>query len=134
MQAITTIYFPGLCAEAISFYRDTFKAELLFQLTAVPDSQPAFLEPGSPGKIIRAGLRIGETVIYLSEGHHAGDTVFQGVSMALHVEDENEVKRILDALAEGGSIRIPLRRTAWAACFGAAVDRFGLYWTVETGA
>jgi PhnB protein len=72
--------------------------------------------------------------MYLSEGHHAGETAFQGVSVALRVADEGEVKRILPALAEGGAIRIPVRQTAWAACFGAAVDRFGLYWTVETEA
>ena len=31
MQAIPTIYFPGLCAEAISFYRDVLYADVLFK-------------------------------------------------------------------------------------------------------
>jgi PhnB protein len=130
MQAIPTIYFPGQCAEAISFYRSALGAEVLSQLTAT-GAQPEYLPPGSPGKIIRAALRIGETVVYLSEGHHGGETVFQGVSLALHADTEDEAGQILQALSDGGSVRIPLRQTAWADSFGAVIDRYGMYWTVE---
>lgn len=134
MQAIPTIYFPGLCAEALSFYRDVLRADVLFQLTAIPDSQPQFLEPGSPGKIIRAGLRIGESIVYFSEGHHPDQAAaFVGFSMNLHVDSADEAARILQALAEGGDIRVPLRPTAWAGAFGAVVDRHGLHWMIETG-
>ncbi|PQO92482.1 VOC family protein [Massilia phosphatilytica] len=134
MQTIPTIYFPGLCAEAISFYRDVLHADVLFQLTAIPDSPPQFLEPGSPGKIIRAGLRIGDTVVYFSEGHHPDQApVFAGFSMNLHVDSADEAARILQALGEGGDVRVPLRATAWADGFGAVIDRYGLHWMIETG-
>ncbi|WP_075794871.1 VOC family protein [Massilia putida] len=131
MQAIPTIYFPGLCADALSFYRDILHAEVLFQLTAIPDAQPQYLAPGSPGKIIRAGLRIGATVVYLSEGHHAGAPAFQGFSLNLHVDSNIDAARILQALGEGGDVRIPLRATAWADGFGAVVDRYGVHWMIE---
>jgi PhnB protein len=130
MQVIPTIYFPGQCAEAISFYRSVLGAEVLSQLTAT-EAQPAYLPPGSPGKIIRAALRIGDSVVYLSEGHHGGEIAFQGVSLALHADTQHEAERILQALADGGTVRIPLRQTAWADCFGAVTDRYGMYWTVE---
>lgn len=130
MQVIPTIYFPGLCAEAISFYRDVLGAEVLSQLTA-GDPQPQFVSPGSPGKIIRAALRIGESTVYLSEGHHGGEPAFQGVSLSLDLADQEEAGRMLRALGEGGLVRIPLRETAWAEWFGAVTDRFGMYWTVE---
>jgi PhnB protein len=134
MQAIPTIYFPGLCADALSFYRDVFNADVLFQLTAIPDSQPQFLAPGSPGKIIRAGLRIGDTVVYFSEGHHPDQApAFAGFSMNLHVDSADEAVRILHALGEGGDVRVPLRATAWADAFCAVIDRYGLHWMIETG-
>jgi PhnB protein len=134
MQAIPTIYFPGLCAEAISFYRDVLRADVLFQLTAIPDSQPQFLAPGSRGKIIRAGLRIGDSVVYFSEGHHPDQAPeFAGFSMNLHVDSADEVARILQALGEGGDVRVPLRPTAWADAFGAVIDRHGVHWMIETG-
>ena len=133
MQAIPTIYFPDLCAEAISFYRDVLHADVLFQLTAIPDSPPQFLEPGSPGKIIRAGLRVGESIIYLSEGHHPDQApAFAGFSMNLHVDSADEATRILQALGEDGDVRVPLRPTAWADAFGAVIDRYGLHWMIET--
>jgi len=133
MQTIPCIYFPGLCAEALAFYRDTLRAEVLFQLTAQPGGQPQFLPPGSPGKIIRAGLRIGESIVYLSEGHHHGEPEFAGFSLSLHVADVDEAARVLQALGEGGDIRVPLRATAWADGFAAVVDRHGVHWMIETG-
>jgi PhnB protein len=133
MQTIPTIYFPGLCAEAISFYRDVLHADVLFQLTAIPESPPQFLEPGSPGKIIRAGLRIGESVVYFSEGHHPDQApAFAGFSMNLHVDSADEAARILQALGEDGDVRVPLRPTAWADAFCAVIDRYGLHWMIET--
>ncbi len=134
MQTIPTLYFPGLCAEALSFYRDVLHADVLFQLTAIPDSQPQFLEPGSPGKVIRAGLRIGDSVVYFSEGHHPDQApTFAGFSMNLHVDSADEVARILQALGEGGDVRVPLRPTAWAEAFGAVIDRYGVHWMIEAG-
>lgn len=131
MQAIPTIYFPGLCAEALSFYRDVLRAEVLFQLTAIHDAQPQYLEPGSPGKIIRAGLRLGDSTVYLSEGHHAAEPGFQGFALSLQLSSEDEAGRILRALGEGGTIRVPLRATTLADCYGVVLDRFGLHWTIE---
>ena len=134
MQTIPTLYFPGLCAEALSFYRDVLHADVLFQLTAIPDSPPRFLEPGSPGKIIRAGLRIGGSTVYFSEGHHPDQApAFAGFSMNLHVDSADEAARILQALGEGGDVRVPQRPTAWADAFCAVIDRYGLHWMIEAG-
>jgi PhnB protein len=134
MQTIPTIYFPGLCAEALSFYRDILHADVLFQLTAQAGGEPRFLPPGSPGKIIRAGLRIGASTVYFSEGHHPDQApAFAGFSMNLHVDSADEVARILHALGEGGDVRVPMRPTAWADAFGAVIDRYGLHWMIEAG-
>lgn len=134
MQAIPTLYFPGLCAEALSFYRDALRADVLFQLMEVPGSHPQFLPPGSPGKIIRAGLRIGDSVVYLSEGHHPGQApAFAGVSMNLHVDSADEAASILGVLGERGDVRVPLRAVAWADAFCAVVDRYGVHWMIEAG-
>ncbi|KQV49923.1 VOC family protein [Massilia sp. Root335] len=133
MQAIPTIYFPGLCAEALSFYRDILHAEVLFQLTAVPDGPPQYLQPGSPGMILRAGLRVGSTTLYLSGAEHAGDLAFRGFSVSLQLASADEAGRVLQALGEGGNIRVPLRATTLAEHYGVVIDRFGLHWTIEAG-
>lgn len=131
MQLIPTIYFPGLCADALAFYRDALDAEVLFQLTSVPDGPPQYLPPGSPGTILRAGLRIGSATFYLAEGHHVDDLAFQGFSLSLQLDSEADASRVLQALGEGGTIRVPLRATTLAAHYGVVIDRFGLHWTIE---
>jgi PhnB protein len=133
MQAIPTIYFPGLCAEALSFYRNVLDAEVLFQLTAVPDGPPQYLAPGSPGMILRAGLRVGSTTLYLSGADHAGDLAFRGFAVSLQLAGADEAARLLQALGEGGTIRVPLRATTIAEHYGVVIDRFGLHWTIEAG-
>jgi PhnB protein len=42
-------------------------------------------------------------------------------------------KRLLhpfDALAEGGSVFMPLEPTFWSPCFDMCSDRFGVHWMV----
>jgi PhnB protein len=44
--------------------------------------------------------------------------------------DQAEVKRIFSALAEGGSIQMPLDKTFWSPLFGMCTDKFGVAWMV----
>lgn len=133
MQAIPTIHFQGICDEALSFYREAIGAELLFRFKVSDVVDPQAIKPGTGDRILRAGLRIGDSIIHFADGHGAGPAVFQGFSLALSVASQDEARRMLDALAEGGSVPIPLRPTAWAETFGTVIDRFGLHWTVEAG-
>jgi PhnB protein len=134
MQAIPTIHFPGNCDEALNFYCKAIGAELLFRFKVsevVVD--PQAIRPGTGDKILRAGLRIGDSVIQFADGHGAGGPAFQGFSLTLSAASEDEAGRLVEALADGGKVQIPLRTTAWAETFGTVVDRFGLHWTIEAG-
>ncbi|VVO31210.1 hypothetical protein PS691_04958 [Pseudomonas fluorescens] len=52
-----------------------------------------------------------------------------GCSVSLNVDSVAEAERVFGALADGGSIEMPLEATFWAARFG--VDRFGVSWMVN---
>jgi PhnB protein len=54
-----------------------------------------------------------------------------GCSVSLNVDSVAEAERVFAALAEGGSIQMPLGATFWAARFGMLVDRFGVAWMVN---
>jgi PhnB protein len=41
------------------------------------------------------------------------------------------VERAFHALAEGGTVTMPLQETFWAKRFGAVTDRYGLPWTIN---
>ena len=40
-------------------------------------------------------------------------------------------ERVFAALAEGGSVQMPIGETFWAERFGMAVDRFGTPWMIN---
>jgi PhnB protein len=131
MQAIPTLYFPDMCDAALSFYRDAIGADILFHHRVGDVVDPAHVKPGTGHRTLRAGLCIGGVRFYLADGHGTGGPSFQGVSLTLSCASADEAERMLAALADGGTVQIPLRATAWAEVFGAVLDRFGLHWTIE---
>jgi len=55
----------------------------------------------------------------------------QGISVSLSVDDPKEAERIFAALADNGSVRMPLQQTFWAVRFDMLVDRFGIPWMIN---
>ena len=49
----------------------------------------------------------------------------------LRPKEAAEADRIFKALAEGGTVQIPIDETFWALRFGKLVDRFGVPWLVN---
>lgn len=133
MQAIPTIHFQGNCDEALSFYREAIGAALLFRFKVSDVVDPHAIRPGTGDRILRAGLRIGDSLIQFADAHGADRPASHGFSLTLTAAGQDEAQRMLDALAAGGSVQMPLRSTAWAEVFGTVVDRFGLHWTIEAG-
>ena len=48
------------------------------------------------------------------------------------IEDTAEAKRVFDALAEGGTVSLPVGPTSWSPMFGMCTDRFGTPWMIST--
>jgi len=130
MQMTPTLQFQGICADAISFYRDAIGAEVLYQLPFAGNVDPQFLKPELADKIMRAALRIGGTEIHLSDGHCTGEPVFQGISLTLCTNSREEAERTAQALGEGGRVRM-LPQSPQARTFCTLYDRFGVHWIVE---
>jgi PhnB protein len=60
----------------------------------------------------------------------SGKTRFGGFSISLGAPDDAEAKRLFDALADGGEVRMPLSPSFFATSFGMVADRFGVGWMV----
>ncbi len=52
-------------------------------------------------------------------------------SVSVHPSSRDEADRVFNALAEGGSVTVPLADQFWGAYFGALTDRFGVQWMVN---
>jgi PhnB protein len=55
----------------------------------------------------------------------------EGISVSIHVKEPAEAERIFHALAENGSVQMPIQETFWSVRFGMLVDRFGIPWMVN---
>ena len=126
------LFFGGRCEEALEFYRKALGAEveMLMRFDESPEPPPAgMLQAGFEKKIMHASFRVRGVPLMASDG--CGDkSKFDGMRLALAVPKEADARRAFDALADGGSVRMPLTKTFWSPCFGMLADRFGLGWMV----
>ena len=133
MQIQPYLFFNGRCEEAIDFYRNALGAEveMMMRFKESPDPlPPGLITPGFENKVMHASVRIGGAVMMASDGMAAGETNFKGFSLSIDAPDAAGVDRLFNALAEGGSVTMPLGKTFWSPRFGMVTDRFGVGWMV----
>jgi len=130
------LFFDGRCEEALAFYGKAVGAQVqnLVRFKDNPEQpgdQPAGPRPPDGEKIMHASMKIGESLVNASDGECGGKPTFQGFSLVVNAKDEDEAKRVFNALLEdGGSATMPLSKTFFASAFGMLSDRFGVHWMV----
>jgi PhnB protein len=82
-------------------------------------------------KIMHARLVVGEGVLMASDAPPGQQEKPQGFSVSLPIKDIAEAERVFQALADGGTTKMPMQETFWALRFGMCVDRFGIPWMVN---
>ena len=133
MKVEPYLFFNGLCEEAIAFYKEALGAEVLMQMRmneSPEPHQPGTLPPGFEQKIMHATLRIGETIVMMSDGNSNMQPSFQGFSLSIAAPDAAQAERLYNALSQGGKVHMPLGKTFWSPCFGMVADRFGVGWMI----
>ena len=131
MKVTTQLSFDGTCEAAFRLYEQVLGAKItgLFKYADTPagkDTPPEWRD-----KIIHANLTIGDV------GLTGGDPLPgryerpQGFYLRLNPTDAATAERVFAALAEEGTVRMPLQRTFFSPAFGVVVDRFGIPWEVD---
>ena len=131
MQLNPYLLFNGQCEEAFKFYAQVLGGKIEGMLThaGTPAEQQAPSEWRD--KILHATLTVGDQVLMASDsppGHYEQP---KGFSVSIQLKDQAEAERIFNALAENGTVQMPLQQTFWATRFGMCVDRFGIPWMVN---
>jgi PhnB protein len=130
MQVQPYLFFEGRCQEAIDFYSRALGATVVMQM-AFKDSPEPTGQPSEAGeKVMHATIRIGETEVFMSDGRCSGSPTFQGFSLSLNPADDATAVSVFAALADGGTVTMPLGKTFFASSFGMVNDRFGIGWMV----
>ena len=126
------LFFEGRCDEAIAFYQQAIGAEvqMLMRVREAPAEAQQGHPPGSGDKVMHATLKIGPSLVMMSDGRCGGSPIFGGFSLSLAVADAAEAQRVFAALGDGGQVLMPLAKTFFSPQFGMLMDRFGVTWMV----
>jgi len=55
----------------------------------------------------------------------------KGFSVTINIENPADAERIFHALAQNGTVHMPIQETFWATRFGMLVDQFGTPWMIN---
>jgi len=127
------LHFNGECEAAFKFYEECLGGKITFMMphegTPIADQVPAEWR----NKILHASLKVGDEVLMGADAPPDHYRKPQGFSVTLGMKDPAEAERIFHALAENGTVQMPLQETFWAARFGMLIDRFGIPWMINCG-
>lgn len=134
----TGIYlnFKGNCEEAFNLYKKIFKTEFAGPIMRMKDVPPSAGAPKVPDKeancIMHVALpisgdtRIMGTDMLESMGHTL--QVGNNITISLTLDTQEELDRLYNALAEGGSEKSEPKEQFWGDYWGSCLDKFGIRW------
>ena len=110
-------------SKAIEFYKKAFNAKILSR------------NPVQDGRILNAQIRIGNSIVMLSEefpGSDAKSPASLGSStVTLHIYSRDAEKLWRQAISAGAKIMMPVENQFWGEYYGQLVDPFGHRWSIS---
>jgi|SRR5262245_25329961 len=131
MQLNPYLTFNGRCEEAFRYYERVLKAKMLMMQAHEGTPAEGHVPAEWRKKIMHARLDIGGTLLMGSDAPPDRYEPMKGSSVALQVDTPSEAERIFAALADNGTVRMPLQQTFWAHRFGMLTDQFGTPWMIN---
>ncbi len=130
MQMSVHLNFAGNCAEAFAFYKKVFGAKNDFTMKYGDAPEGAPVPPDWKDKVIHTSIPLGDGHLMGCDAPPGRSTPLGGFQISLLGKDEGEVKRLYEALKEGGSVQMPIAPTFWSPLFGMCTDKFGVAWMI----
>jgi PhnB protein len=131
MQVNPYLLFNGDCEAAFKLYERVLggkiTAMMRYEGSPMTDKLPAEWRD----KIMHARLVVGDEVLMGSDPPPDHQEKMKGFSVSLGINEPAEADRVFHALAEGGTVNMPIGPTFWALRFGMLVDRFGTPWMIN---
>lgn len=125
------LFFNGNCEEALKFYQSAVggTVDFMMRYKESPEPMPG-QRPNFDDKVMHVTFRIGGSTLMAADDCMSERT-FDGFSLMIAAADEAEAHKFFDALADGGSVTMPLMKTFWSPCFGMLTDKFGMGWMIS---
>lgn len=131
MKTSTVLNFKGDCEAAFKFYEEHLggQARGIFRYEGSPLS--ASVPPDWQNKIMHGSIVVGDHELMGGDFLESQYQAPQGFTLSLQLSDTADAERIYNALAQEGTVLMPLEKTFWALRFGQVVDRFGIPWQIN---
>ena len=127
------LVFNGQCEQAFKFYEKCLGGKITFMMphegTPVATAVPVEWHK----KILHATLELGGDRLQGADCPPNRYEKPQGFSVMLTIKDAAEAEKTFHALAENGTVTMPIQETFWAVRFGMLVDQFGIPWMINCG-
>ena len=124
MRTVTPHLVCAGAADAIEFYKKAFNAEELCRM------------PTPDGKIMHAGVRIGDSMIMLvdemPEWGSLGPNARGGSPVTIHLQVPDADAVFAQAVKAGASVKLPIDDMFWGDRYGIVTDPFGHNWSIAT--
>jgi PhnB protein len=131
------LMFNGQCEAAFKFYEQCLggKIEAMMTYGETPKESPMAdqVAPGLHDKIMHVHLTVGDQELMGSDSPIEYYEEPKGFSVSLNIDNLAEAERIFHALAENGTVQMPLQETFWAKSFGMVIDQFKTPWMINCG-
>jgi PhnB protein len=131
MQLNTYLTFNGQCEAAFKFYEKVLGGKIEAMMPHEGTPMAEHVPPEWRSKIMHASLSVGDKRLMGSDATPDRHEAMKGFSVMLGIDDPGEAERVFHALAENGSVQMPIQKTFWAARFGMLVDQFGTPWMIN---
>lgn len=133
MHLNTYLIFDGDCRAAFEFYQRCLGGEIVAMLPYSQAPESENLPAESRDRIMHTRLVVDGQALMGSDNTAECPLPYEGIKgahISISVETLEEAERIFHALADNGTLRMPLEETFWAERFGMLVDKFGVSWMV----
>ena len=132
--------FGDKTEEAFRFYEKALGGKLteIHRFGSMPQQGDFALTPEQKALVLHVGLELPDGQMIMAsdmiEGMGPTRVVGNNFSLSVHPDSKQEADRIFNALAQGGTITMPIADQFWGDYFGGLTDRFGINWMVSYSA
>jgi PhnB protein len=127
------LIFNGTARQAIQLYEDALGVKTE-HIVRFGDGPCTTMSEEVKDYVMHARLRVGDTFLMISDTTPDRPAPSEGnVQINLLFTDVESMDKAFAALSTGGSVKMPLGETFWAARFGMLIDRFGIAWMFNHG-
>jgi PhnB protein len=131
MDVNTYLGFDGNCAAAFKFYEKVLGGKILMVMSYGDMSGSSDMPADVKARIAHTRMQLGDKLLMGSDSPPGRFEQPKGFHVNIGVNDPAQADRLFAALAENGTVTMPIQETFWAARFGMLVDQFGTPWMIN---